>query len=68
MIVTRDALSGRLVPVMQARDSKGQTFAEALASIPEKRKRQIRVGIFLSCGLLDLAAKHMCTPLPTPIN
>jgi hypothetical protein len=67
MIVTRDR-DGHLVPLMQCRDAKGQTFGEALASLRERRKRQIRVGIFLSCGLLDLAARHMCQPLREPIN
>lgn len=42
MIVTRDRISGRLVPLMEARDDSGKTFLEALADVPEEQKRQTR--------------------------
>ena len=39
-IVTRDRISGRLVPITQARDDSGKTFLEAMESIPEEEKRK----------------------------
>jgi hypothetical protein len=50
MIVSRDA-DGHLVPLMKARDASGQTFLEALESMPEESKRQTRVALRLHYGL-----------------
>jgi hypothetical protein len=50
MIVTRD-MDGRLVPLMQARDASGQTFREALESMPEESKRLCRNALRTNAGL-----------------
>lgn len=51
MIVTRDLISGRLVPFMEARDDSGTTFLEALENMPEESKRLCRVALREACGL-----------------
>jgi hypothetical protein len=51
MIVTKDLISGRLVRLLDARDSQGKTFLEALADIPEEQKRQCRNALRASAGL-----------------
>lgn len=50
MIVARD-MDGRLVSILRSRDASGQTFLEALASVPEETKRQSRVALRLHYGL-----------------
>lgn len=51
MIVAKDSISGRLVPLMQARDSSGQTFREALEAMPEESKRLCRNALRTNAGL-----------------
>lgn len=50
MIVARD-IDGRLVPLLECRDSSGKTFLEALASMPEENKRLCRNALRESAGL-----------------
>jgi hypothetical protein len=49
-IVTRD-VDGHLVRLLDARDSQGKTFLEALADVPEEQKRQIRNLLCARAGL-----------------
>jgi len=50
MLVARDA-TGRIVPLLDAKDSTGQTLREALACCTEEEKRQARVDLRLHYGL-----------------
>jgi hypothetical protein len=51
MIVTKDLISRRLVRLLDARDSQGKTFLEALESMTEEEKRKSRVALRLHYGL-----------------
>ena len=50
-VVTRDRISGRLVRLLDARDSSGKTFLQALSEVSEEQKRITRNALRASASL-----------------